>query len=300
MTRYSVPAKTFLVGEYVALDGGPSIIVNTNPRFELVLQPANIGAAGSGSALFVGSSPAGRYIAKYPDAFDGQDAEFIDPFQGKGGLGASSAQFALACAAHKEWKSLDPSTFDWSELLTEYRSCAWNGVGTPPSGADVVAQLTGGITYFDARGSTAGQLEWNFPKLGFTLFRTGSKLPTHEHLKEKNQAPIEALRTLVIEAKRAFDTGSEKLLIDTVHAYGTVLADAGLTADRTTALLNGMKTKKELFHAVKGCGAMGADVIVAIHDRDLAEDVEIWAEQENLEVCGSLDELSEGLQVIAS
>ncbi|MES2962279.1 MAG: hypothetical protein V4760_00210, partial [Bdellovibrionota bacterium] len=251
MKRYSVPAKTFLVGEYVALDGGPSIILNTEPRFELVLQPANLGGAGSSGALFVGSSPAGRYLAKYPDAFEGEDAEFVDPFKGQGGLGASSAQFALACAVHKGWEFVDPSTFDWTELLEEYRSCAWNGVGSPPSGADLVAQLTGGITFFDGRGAVAGQLDWSFPKLGFTLLRTGSKLPTHEHLKEKNQVPTEALRTLVNEAKKAFDSGNEKLLVDTVDAYGTVLADASLTADRTAALLKGMKAKKDLFHAAK-------------------------------------------------
>lgn len=302
MTTYSVPAKTFLVGEYVALDGGPSIILNTSPRFELVLEPADLGGSvAPASSLFVGSSPAGRYLAKNPDAFDGQEAKFVDPFEGKGGLGASSAQFVLTCAAHRGWKGIDPSTFDWSELLTEYRACAWSGVGSPPSGADVVAQLTGGVTFFDGRGSVAGRLPWSFPNLSFTLFRTGAKLPTHEHLKEKNEAPIEALRTLVLEAKRAFDTGSEKLLVDTLDAAALVLRDASLTAERTTALLKGMKAKKDLFLAAKGCGAMGADVIVALHEREKAEDVEIWAEQENLEICGSLEHLQEeGLQVVAS
>lgn len=302
MTKYSVPAKTFLVGEYVALDGGPSIILNTNPCFELILEPANLGGSNNLSAsVFVGSSPAGRYLAKYPDAFEGQEAKFIDPFQGKGGLGASSAQYALACAAHKSWKGIDPATFDWTEFLTEYRGCAWSGVGTPPSGADLVAQLTGGVTFFDGRGGVAGRLDWSFPNLGFTLFRTGTKLQTHEHLKEKNQAPVEALRTLVSEAKKAFDSSNETLLVDTVDAFGVVLEDAGLTSERTSALLKGMKAKKDLFLTAKGCGAMGADVIVALHDRDLSEDVEIWAEQENLEICGSLDQLQlEGLQVSAS
>ena len=31
----SAPGKTFLVGEYVALAGGPSIVLATEPRFEL-------------------------------------------------------------------------------------------------------------------------------------------------------------------------------------------------------------------------------------------------------------------------
>ena len=299
--RYSVPAKTFLVGEYVALDGGPSILLNTSPRFELVLEPANLGgASSSATSLFVGSSPAGRYLAKHPDAFEAQEVEFHDPFKGKGGLGASSAQFALTAAVHRGWKAIDPTTFDWPELLAEYRSCAWSGVGTPPSGADVVAQLTGGITFFDGRGAAAGRLTWNFLGLSFTLLRTGSKLPTHEHLKEKTTAPVEALRTLVQETKKAFDTGSEKLLVDTVGAVALVLADAGLTAERTTALLRGMKAKKDLFLAAKGCGAMGADVIVSIHEASKTDDVAEWAEQENLEVCGSLEDLSEGLQVSAS
>jgi mevalonate kinase len=35
----SVPGKTFLVGEYVALDGGPSIVLATRPCFEMKISP---------------------------------------------------------------------------------------------------------------------------------------------------------------------------------------------------------------------------------------------------------------------
>jgi mevalonate kinase len=299
-TTYSVPAKTFLVGEYVALDGGPSILLNTEPRFELVLQAANLGGPSVAAPAFANASPAGRYLAKHPDCFDGQEAEFRDPFVGKGGLGASSAQFILTCAAHKNWTSIDPHTFDWGEFLREYRSCAWSGAGVPPSGADVVSQMTGGVTYFDGRGMTAGRLEWTFPNLTFTLFRTGTKVPTHEHLKQLNDVPVEALRLLVADAKRAIESANEKLLVDTIDAVAMVLSDAKLTTERTASLLRGMKAKDGLFLAAKGCGALGAGVIVAIHESDKDEDVEIWAQQDNLEICGTFDRLSEGLKVTST
>ena len=40
-----IPAKTFLVGEYLALTGGPSIILTTTPCFEL-RQCNNLGLHG--------------------------------------------------------------------------------------------------------------------------------------------------------------------------------------------------------------------------------------------------------------
>ena len=54
-----IPAKTFLVGEYLALTGGPSIILTTTPCFEL-RQCNNLGLHGVHP-----ESPAGRLWAQY-------------------------------------------------------------------------------------------------------------------------------------------------------------------------------------------------------------------------------------------
>ena len=289
----SVPGKTFLVGEYLALDGGPSITLATAPCFE---GTSSLFGPRSVSGIHE-SSPAGKFLKSLvptetamPEGF-----EFKDPHAGKGGLGASTAQFAMAYALSRGTEAVD-----WRELLSAYREFAWDGQGNPPSGADLVGQWNGGVTYFDARTMDVRKLTWSFDDMGFTLIRTGSKLATHEHLKGAIKAPFAELRAIAREAFLAFETSEGMRLIEAVQAYAHVLGQAGLTANATTDLLGEMRGHHHLFWAAKGCGAMGADVIVALHDRKRAGDIEAWATERGLETCGGVDDLSEGLVMEAS
>jgi mevalonate kinase len=304
----SCPAKTFLLGEYVALDGGPSLLLSTAPRFQLTVRSSVLspppesgvsfatGVGGPGTSLqpWHPESPAGRLAARHAVEVAKWSFEFQDPFAGRGGLGASSAQFALLYAFLNDWTA----PLDLKTLLAEYRECAWSGEGTPPSGADVVAQLTGGVTYFDGRSFSSERLAWPFPEIGFSLIRTGAKLATHEHLREGALAPHATLRTIVLEARKAFETHDEMRLIEAVNACALVLRQSGLTAPTTTDLLDQMRDNHELFWAAKGCGAMGADIVVVLHPRSRADDVVRWAKGRGLEVCGTQDALTSGLEVL--
>lgn len=295
----SVPGKTFLIGEYLALEGGPSLIVSTAPRF--VLQAATIAAKASSrsqrSLPFAPASPAGRLISRHAKSFSGTRFEFRDPHHGMGGLGASSAQFALLYTWLNKINIIEPSEFDWLALLNEYRACAWSGEGTPPSGADVVAQLVGGISWFDGREHRARRLEWPFRDLSFTLVRTGVKLATHEHLKRSKAAPHEALRDLVGRVTDAFQNANADDFVASIQSAARVLSDAGLTARSTLGLLKAMRDAGDWALAAKGCGAMGADVILVLHEAKRAADVERWVASKDLTVCGRLADLAPGLMV---
>jgi mevalonate kinase len=284
----SCPAKTFLIGEYVALDGGPSLLLSTGPRFQLTVR------SGDAAALpWHPASPAGVLADKHEEELKGWTFDFLDPYHGRGGLGASSAQFVLLYAFLNDFTA----PLDLRALLRDYRACAWNGEGTPPSGADVIAQVTGGVTYFDGLTFTAERLAWPFPEIGFTLIRTGVKLATHEHLREGTLAPHSTLRTIVIEARKAFDSGDEMRLIEAVNACALVLRQSGLTAPATTDLLDQMRDNHEIFWASKGCGAMGADIILVLHPRAQTDAVASWAKGRGLEICGTVDSLTSGLDV---
>ena len=163
-----------------------------------------------------------------------------DPHGGGGGLGASTAQFACVLAfgeACGAWElGLLPRSAvasnsavgsapdsaraenlpsanrivaaaapNWRLVLELYRACAWSGEGTPPSGADLVAQLTGGVCAFDGEGFSARVFAWAFPDLELTLLRTGAKLATHEHLKTEDGLswPIDELRKDALAAIEA-------------------------------------------------------------------------------------------------
>ncbi|MCC7440036.1 MAG: hypothetical protein IT285_00295 [Bdellovibrionales bacterium] len=95
----SCPAKLFLTGEYAALWGGPALVAAVPARgFGLELAPV------SGSRhvhAFAPGSPAARLIERAGTLSEGRALEFRfrDPWAGRGGWGASTAQFLLARAA---------------------------------------------------------------------------------------------------------------------------------------------------------------------------------------------------------
>ena len=220
----SVPGKTFLLGEYVALDGGPSLLLSTEPRFELRIRPRGPSQTHAAPTRlpFHPKSPAGLYYKRHRDDFDAWSYEFRDPNGGKGGLGASSAQFALLYSFHHDGEWASVSETPWASLLRDYRECAWVGEGVPPSGADIVSQLSGGVTWFDGRTYMVESMPWPFSTLGFTLLRTGHKLATHEHLRTGAAAPHEVLRTMVSEARKAIISADEARLVESVNACALV------------------------------------------------------------------------------
>ncbi len=292
----SVPGKTFLLGEYVALDGGPCLLLSTSPRFQFIVHPR---VADRGPLPFHPLSPAGLYFTRHEEDLKPWQFEFRDPYIGKGGLGASSAQFAMLYAFHHGWEWRSVRDFPWDSLLKDYRSCAWSGEGLLPSGADVVSQLTGGVTWFDGRSLQVEMLAWPFPAMSFTIIRTGHKVATHEHLKTGGAlAPHSVLRTIVFEARKAFGSGDQARLMEAVNAYSLALRQSGLTATATTDLLDQMRDNHELFWAAKGCGAMGADVILTLHSSDRSAEVVSWAKGRGLDVCASLADLSPGIEML--
>lgn len=135
---YSVPGKTFLAGEYLAVKEGPTLFILTKPVFETVIS--------KGEGLIDGihsESPAGLYIAKNKDLFQEVNIRFKAAYDGKGGFGASTAQFLAVYSFVQGSSDIDPL-----DMLEDYYEVAWQGVGTKPSGADLVAQLCGQIVYF--------------------------------------------------------------------------------------------------------------------------------------------------------
>ncbi len=90
---FSIPGKTFLAGEYLALYEGPTLVFLSQPYFELSVNKGHGETAGIHK-----ESPAGLFIRKHQEYFANFDLKFIDPYSGRGGFGASTAQF-LGCYA---------------------------------------------------------------------------------------------------------------------------------------------------------------------------------------------------------
>lgn len=323
--RLSCAGKTFLLGEYLAMDGGPSILASTGPRFEMQFEKNAASLKGASSASskkhpFHADSPAGLLFREHQAQLQDIEISFLDPYQGLGGLGASSAQFLLLYAYCNNWASRtggassvhlnadgvlqssqmagklvrgsvdEPASqnsnsraasalhpriqpLEWPQIFQDYRDCAWNGEGIAPSGADLVSQATGQITVFDGRTFQASEYAWPFVDLEFTLIRTGLKLATHEHLRRhKDVLPHDQMRVFVGHAIEAL---KEAFVLQSRHAgeafcaavtdFADVLRNSGLTADKSLEMLEKVKCTAGVL-AVKGCGAMGADILLVLHE----------------------------------
>lgn len=293
--QLSVPGKTFLVGEYLALSGGPSVLLATGPRFTLEAKLSNSVSENPWHP----HSPAGFYWNREKEKFKNVSLTFHDPHQGQGGLGASSAQWALLYS-YLHYNEL-ATAIDLESMLRLYRVCAWNGIGEPPSGHDVVAQIFGEVTEFDGRSYAANAGPWPFTDLAFTLIRTGSKLATHEHLKTTPVVPRERLRSLVQDARTALKQTDSSALSKAVDEYGCALAEAGFLAERSRELIEELRRLNEkssfAMTAVKGCGAMGADLILVLHAPSGREAILVWAQKNNLTVASSESDLESGLEI---
>lgn len=260
--KWTIPAKTFLLGEYAALKEGPAILVTTSPYFQVSLQQAELQSSLDlelGYESIHPDSPAGRWwhsqqIIKYT-------LQWHDPYSGCGGLGASSAQFIGSYLASCRLNRTKPTL---KGMLEAYYHCAWDGQGLRPSGYDVIAQTLYGCVYINQQKKQIQTYSWPFDNLSFLLVHTGSKLATHHHL-QKAVLPdqIEQLSALVETAKQAFEHRASDLLIECINAYHDELAKLQLVAAHSLELINVLRNCPEVL-AIKGCGALGADILLII------------------------------------
>jgi len=250
MTHITVPAKTFLLGEYAALSGGSAIILTTTPCFRIDC---------TDDGLLKGihrDSPAGRYWTQHAPVTQGLC--FNDPYVGQGGLGASSAQFLGA------YQLLHPEALDREALLTTYIKYAWHGDGVKPSGYDLLAQAEKGCVYINRQKNIIQSYPWPFDDIAFLLVHTGNKLATHEHLQSlTTDCNHDALSIMVDEAQTACLRQDSDTFTQLITRYQQALMAKGLSTEPTQQLLAHF-LKKPAILAAKGCGALGADVILLI------------------------------------
>ena len=254
--RWRIPAKTFIVGEYVALQGGPALILTTDPCFELGLLEEDT------PSVIHEDSPAGQLIKK-----EGlhERLSWHDPYHGLGGFGASSAQFLGAYYAQAFLKD---KSVDRDALLNAYFDCSWSGEGLRPSGYDVLAQHMQGCVYLHREQNEYVSFAWPFLDVSFILIHTGHKLQTHQHLKQLILPDtMERLTSLVGMAKEAFITADAEQLIDAVNGYHTHLHQLQWVAPHTVSRIEQLRQDPDVL-AVKGCGAMGADVLLVLVPTD--------------------------------
>lgn len=251
--KWRIPAKTFLLGEYVAVASGPAIVLTTSPCFELSF------AEDDRVEGIHPESPAGQWWAHH--RIPSQGLIWHDPYQGKGGLGASSAQFLSVYLASCRLLHVTPNH---KALLDAYYQCAWRGEGLKPSGYDVLAQTQNRCVYINRQTREMKTYEWAFKDISFLLLHSGQKLATHYHLQTMSlPKAIDELTTTVDLAQAAFEQRNSDALVKAVNTYQQQLTNLRLVAPHSLEHIQMFNSQPEVL-AAKGCGALGADVLLLI------------------------------------
>lgn len=296
----SVPSKTFLVGEYLVLKGGPGLVATTGQRFQLIINKASGGkdlVQKLESSGIHPDSPGGKWSLRYPECFDQFDLKFLDPYNGAGGMGASSAQFVMLYV----WTKMhSESISSWNDIDVEVLWKSYQSLfetdKNPPSGADVVAQYVGGICYFQSEPFTVKRYQWIFEEQAFCILKTKNKIATHDHLSELSIDSFESLEPAVKRVVDSFDDESAFDFTFGVNDFYEALKQKKLVARETFSLVHQFH-KSGLALSVKGCGALGSDVILVICEKKNLLAVKSLAQVVGLKWIADSNEVESGLEV---
>jgi hypothetical protein len=252
-----IPSKVFLIGEYVALVGRPVIVAGVEPCFEV--EPRE------GEALeFHPDSPAGKLLST---GLKTQSFEMRDPHHGAGGFGGSTAEYLSLHLSRTEGEL--PK---WENVFDEYRELTAKGP-LPPSGADLIAQMLGGIHLIDGTHRKASPI---FPRGGkLCLVFAASHLPgrkvkTHEHLEElaetwNPKALIPLLELPLKEGRKALESDGFGAFGDFAREYAEILWNAGLESPAAHADREALEALPRV-NGVKGTGALLSDGVLVFMD----------------------------------
>ncbi len=302
MIRLRIPYKTFILGEYAILNGGLCLGAATEPFFEMkFFKKNNSDHYLSGDApIFHPDSPAGKFLLKNFAIFKNVDFEFLDPL-GIGGFGASTAQY-LSLLIFREciWKKRNLSELtqpsSLQKIVDEYRALAVQDGARVPSGADLVVQLVGGLSWIDTNNWQVQKLNWPWAQASGFFVSTGHKLATHLHLQHLSQFNTKELFQILEQSESAMKTNDFAHWLDSINNYASALSSMGLVTTETDLLLTQIGEWSGVL-AAKGCGALGADVVFCVVQNEYQEEFVDLAERNELRIVATTENFSAGLQI---
>lgn len=281
--HYSVPGKTILLGEYSVLCNGNALVATLPHRFVL--------ESSDGSQTFVKDSPAGKLLERN-HVTSLSSVSIRRPLNGRGGIGGSTAEFALLYSYLYSEGSLDSYP-----IWKSYRGWMGSKQEFPPSGADLFSQCRGGLTYFISENPKksplleGGKLSQALSQMDVFL-ADERKTPTHLHLQSEKVRDFLKDPKNVSEFSHKVESGVEFLVSGQIERFGQTMTDyaEGLSH---WGLEHPMAREDRLgfqqISGVLGCkgnGAFLSDTITVVHDGEWSVKQKImkYARERNL-VC---------------
>ncbi len=310
--KFSIPSKTFLLGEYLALQGGSALVLGHGPYFECEFSGAvskgvsrssnededeDVVVPGSApkshrksdAAKLAGSkpsfpfhqdSPAGIWAELHEEFFDGVTVQFTDPYAGAGGFGASTAQFFatyLYVLSRQDMLRNGANLSDtqkWA-IVEDYRQL-FEEENVQPSGYDLMAQMNKGLCLVNGNQNKNTSVTWPFADLELHIFKTPSKVNTHEHLQNLkiSASTAKSLSAAVDKTISALNKKDKQSFVAGIKEFTGVLEKSNWIAPATLELIRQWEVVPGVL-AAKGCGALGADVFAVFAEKTFSPSAEL-------------------------
>ncbi|MBL7543811.1 MAG: hypothetical protein JNL11_08340 [Bdellovibrionaceae bacterium] len=265
--QIQIPGKTFCFGEYAALVGGSALLITTEPGFEISFMET----AERQVNPFHPRSPAGYFFEQNIDFFSQWRLFFKDNYSGRGGFGASTAQFAGLSLFKRHIETQLPANQLLKAVFQDYQQTNLNlNPELPsiqqPSGYDLQAQCHGGgliLVTKHQRELCSQEMDWPFPEHGFMIVPTGFKVATHTHLEALKGDLLHGLVDASKDLTRVWKNAKYGLFHDELVKWRGHLTSLNLVHPRTLELVRLLSEFPEV-SLVKGCGALGADILFLV------------------------------------
>lgn len=285
-----IPGKTFLAGEYAVLVGGKALGVATKPCFEVNFGRNHFTPLHEKSAagLFLKSLGLPR----------GEINSFENNFN-VAGFGKSTAEFIATWFHHHEIQAEEAPTF-MKKIFNQYRELFDQTSELKiikPSGADLMIQLLGQITYFDPEIMPSKSLNWVFPEIDFDIISTGIKIATHDHLAALNLKDLEPLTKPVDEILMTYFSVQPEAFLDSLKDWSLKLMDLKLQHHQSFALKQQIEKCPEVMLA-KPNGALGADTLTVFYKPEHKNQVRNYFKDNQVKQVTGLENLAKGAHYV--
>jgi len=247
LRRLHIPSKTFLLGEYGVLFGGPIVVLTHAPFFQTSLNDK--------TRSFHVDSPASILMKEFNLV---KNFDFEDPHVGGGGFGGSTAEVV---ASLKNRVNLSAK-----EVHQRYLS-VFSGKTLKPSGADLFAQWNESdekkkrpkLSLFE--NAQADLVDWPFKDVSVLIYKRPKKLKTHDHLEDLSKTPID-FKKLISIAKLGVNCLKDKDMnfFNYVDEFSKEQKRLNLIDIEAFEEVEKIKKLSSVVSA-RACGAMGVDVV---------------------------------------
>ena len=285
-----IPGKTFLVGEYAVLVGGRALGVATEPYFQTDFDDQIMTSVHESSAAGLLLKSIGHTKL---------DINSVTNHYGVGGFGQSTAEFIATWFHNHTIRDNDVPTF-LKNIFNQYRDLfdiSPDLQKIKPSGADLITQLMGKITYFDPEVIHSKSLNWVFPELGFDIISTGVKVPTHEHLASLNLEILEPLCDLSENVLSSYLSIDQDQFLSSMSEWSLKLIELNLQHNHSLDLKQLLEKCPDVLLA-KPNGALGADTITVFYTEENKNKVREYFNKNNILYVTGLDSLARGAHYV--